>query len=82
MGKAYNIGTINEELLTRIACELDTRDIKTGLEQVCVPASLYRMHFTNPLPLIHACLTHHWRNIFPPCCCYPFGLAAAVSATM
>ena len=32
--KAYNIATINEDLLTKIACELDSREVHTNLEQV------------------------------------------------
>jgi len=35
LGKAYNIGIINEELLAKIACKLDARDVKTGLDQAC-----------------------------------------------
>ncbi|KAG6326225.1 hypothetical protein ID866_12863, partial [Astraeus odoratus] len=31
--KAYNIGTINEDLLAKMECELDSRDIKVGLDQ-------------------------------------------------
>jgi len=41
LGKAYNIGTINEELLTKIARELDARDVKVGLEQVGIFISTY-----------------------------------------
>jgi len=41
LGKAYNIRTINEELLTKIACELDAWDVKVGLEQVGIFISMY-----------------------------------------
>ena len=33
LGKAYNISIINEDLLAKIARELDARDVKTGLDQ-------------------------------------------------
>ncbi|KAG6328127.1 hypothetical protein ID866_10961 [Astraeus odoratus] len=35
--KAYNIGTINKDLLAKIDHELDSREIKSGLDQVCLP---------------------------------------------
>jgi len=33
LGKAYNIGIINEELLAKVAHELNARDVKNGLNQ-------------------------------------------------
>ena len=33
--KAYNITTINEDLLAKIARELDSREVRMNLEQVC-----------------------------------------------
>ena len=33
LGKAYNIGIINEELLAKVAHELDARNVKNGLDQ-------------------------------------------------
>ncbi|KAG6370948.1 hypothetical protein JVT61DRAFT_10837 [Boletus reticuloceps] len=35
--KAYNIATINEELLAKIARELDSREVRANLEQVRIP---------------------------------------------
>ena len=49
--KAYNIVTINEDLLTKIACELDSGGVKANLELVRTPTHanymkliLSRMH--------------------------------------
>ncbi|KAG6372008.1 hypothetical protein JVT61DRAFT_8703 [Boletus reticuloceps] len=36
--KAYNIATINEDLLAKIARELDSREVRANLEQVRIPA--------------------------------------------
>jgi len=45
LGKAYNIGIINEELLAKVAHELDTRDVKNGLNQACtILLHLYQHH--------------------------------------
>ena len=33
--KAYNIATINEDLLAKIVCELDSREVKANLKLVC-----------------------------------------------
>ncbi|KAI6141841.1 hypothetical protein BKA82DRAFT_4361667 [Pisolithus tinctorius] len=38
--QAYNISTINEELLADIGQDLDTRDVQSGLDQVSRPISL------------------------------------------
>ena len=37
LGKAYNIGIINEELLAKVARELDARDVKNRLDQARPP---------------------------------------------
>jgi len=36
--KAYNIATINEDLLAKIAHKLDSREVQANLEQVCILA--------------------------------------------
>ncbi|KAG6326592.1 hypothetical protein ID866_12497 [Astraeus odoratus] len=57
--KAYNIGTINEDLLAKIEHELDSRDIKSGLDQVhsfpCLPTDQETYQPT--------CCYHHWMTM-------------------
>jgi hypothetical protein len=53
--KAYNIGTINEDLLAKIARELDSREVQTNLEQVRFPAR--EPYKTNRLSTASSCLT-------------------------
>jgi hypothetical protein len=48
--KAYNIGTINEDLLAKIAHELDSREVQTNLEQVRFPARVSHTKLTVSLP--------------------------------
>jgi hypothetical protein len=49
--EAYNIATINEDLLAKIARELDSREVRTNLEQVRLDSceSVIRTN-TAPLP--------------------------------
>ena len=44
--KAYNIATINEDLLTRIAQELDSREVCANIEQVCPCSSTCHQNLT------------------------------------
>jgi hypothetical protein len=51
--KAYNIATINENLLAKMTHELDAREVRANLKQVCLDSreSLYKTNITPPLPL-------------------------------
>ena len=79
--KAYNIAAINEDLLAKIACELDSREVCANLEQVRLDSreNLYETNLTSSQPArfrefafhqrccccCHRCY-HHLRCCFPP----------------
>ena len=55
--KAYNIATINEDLLARIVRELDSREVHANIEQVCLCLSTCHQNLTllssfSPLPCV------------------------------
>lgn len=51
--KAYNIATINEDLLTKIARELDSREVRANLEQVRIPTPTDHMKLIFPIASSH-----------------------------
>ena len=66
--KAYNIATINEDLLAEIACELDIREVWANIEQVCISMCTNHMRLNFSLPHLHTpshpqSVTHQY------CCC-------------
>lgn len=51
--KAHNITTINEDLLTKIAHKLDSREVKANLKLVCTPAHANHIKLTSSLIYHH-----------------------------
>lgn len=67
--KAYNIATINEDLLAKIARELDSREVRANLEQVRIPA---HVNHTKLIFLLHPRTSSHSQMAIYQyhCCCY------------
>ncbi|KAF8441025.1 hypothetical protein L210DRAFT_3667152 [Boletus edulis BED1] len=67
--KAYNIATINEDLLAKIARELDSREVRMNLEQVCSQLCKCHPELTYPLRAhvyVDHTTFHHVRNYNSP----------------
>ncbi|KAH0840181.1 hypothetical protein J3R83DRAFT_1167 [Lanmaoa asiatica] len=91
--KAYNIGTIKDELIDRIARELDSKDVRSNLEQVRTwsPETYPNADITDPPHRLTSTCDHYIAPAIPQpaqthftlpcCCCHMAFLAAAQPAS-